>query len=112
MTTEKTYSSEYKRKVIQLTEIKRQHEGLTKKELCQVYGFSYAFYVNITTAINNPSDAMAQTLEGYIQTSSDKIYRQVFKNRKEEKLNQKLEISDAMREEFIAKMVKDGIVQE
>lgn len=78
-------------------EIKRIGERLTKKELCNIYGFNYQFYMNAVSGRNTPSKKMADELEKYLDTPTDEVYKLVFQKRSvEDSFHLGLEIDESL----------------
>lgn len=81
------------RLIVKKAEIKRVGEKLTKKEICNIYGFNYTFYMNIVGGRNLPSQKMVKLLQEYLDTPTEEVYKMVFKSRNTEtSFNNTLEI--------------------
>lgn len=81
------------RLILEKAEIKRVGEKLTKKEICNIYGFNYTFYMNIIGGRNLPSQKMVKLLQKYLDTPTEEVYKMVFKSRyAETSFNNTLEI--------------------
>jgi hypothetical protein len=84
------------RKILKKAEIKRVCEKLTKKELCNIYGFNYNFYMNCLSGRNFPSKKMTDSLLEYLETPTSQVYKRVFASREiEQKFHEKLEIDES-----------------
>jgi hypothetical protein len=115
------------RNILIRTEMKRIGENLSKKELCDIYGFNYNFYMNCIGGTNNPSMAMVDAMRSYLQTPTPVVYEMVFAHRSspnfkgktvkrnehgKEEFHENLEISDEEYKEFIAKLTEQGFLTE
>lgn len=100
-------------KVLRNAEIKRVGERLTKKELCNIYGFNYNFYMNCVSRRNYPSQKMVEDLSVYLETPTDKVHKMVFASReKEDGFHKNLAISDAEAKELTEKLKNSDILTE
>ncbi|WP_144473111.1 hypothetical protein [Bacillus pumilus] len=64
--------------ILELVEIKRVCENLKKRELCEIYGISYTYYVNNTIGASAPSKRMIESLTEYLNTKTSDVYKKVF----------------------------------
>lgn len=88
----------YYRELIKKTEIKRVAEHLTKRELTNILDLHYNFYWNCVTGRNEPSKNLADALEVYLKTPTDKVYETVFARRANEDRNKRTKRDDSGKE--------------
>lgn len=101
------------RELLKKAEMKRVGEKLTKKELCNIYGFNYNFYMNCISGRNFPSQQMQDSLTEYLVTPTDKVYQMVFATREgEDKFHDKLEIEMEQANKFLEELRKSNIFRE
>jgi DNA-binding XRE family transcriptional regulator len=94
-------------------EMKRVGERLTKKELCNIYGFNYNFYMNCVSNRNQPSKQMADSLHDYLNTPTEDVFRLVFASRnKESDFHEKLNIEQDEANEFLEKLTNNDVFKE
>lgn len=72
------------KELIRKVEVKRAGERITKKELCNIYGLHYNFYMNCLNGSNAPSAKMIDAFRQYVYTSKAEVYKLLFDSRKEE----------------------------
>lgn len=110
---DKTQKRNELRKLLRKAEIKRVGERLTKKELCNIYGFNYNFYMNCVSNRNQISEKMAEQLTGYLITPTEKVHVMVFASReKEVEYHEMLEIEEKEANQLLEKLAKDNIFKE
>lgn len=80
--------------VIEVAEVKRINEKLTKREVARMCGVSYNYYINCTTGLNQPSAKMINSLEEYVNTKTIEVYKKVFNLRKQESIHESLDINE------------------
>ena len=113
MTANDEATRKYLKEILKKAEIKRVGERLTKKELCNIYGFNYQFYMNAVSDRNVPSHKMAKSLSDYLETPTDTVYRKVFASRKkEDEFHKELKIDKYEAEIFIEMLEGDEIFRE
>lgn len=77
--------SEHLREILKKAEIKRVGEKITKKELCNIFGLNYNFYMNCVSGVASyPSQTMADELFKYMQMPTQEVYSRVFAQRSAE----------------------------
>lgn len=97
--------SEQYKTTLNRAEIKRIGEKLTKKELCNIYGFNYQFYMNAVSGRNTPSKKMADELESYLNSSSTEVYKMVFESREAEtSFHQELPIEETLFDNMVIRL--------
>lgn len=81
--------------ILKKAEIKRVKERLTKKEICNIFGFNYNFYMNCVSDRNKPSKKMGEQLSEYLETPTIEVYKMVFASREPEtEFHKNLHITD------------------
>jgi hypothetical protein len=123
----KLQQSEDLKKLLRKAEIKRVGENLSKKELCDIFGFNYNFYMNCISNRNLPSAGMADALRYYLEIPTSTVYEMVFAHRSsndfkgktvkrrengKEEFHELLGIEDDDYKEFISQLEKNGIFKE
>ncbi len=64
--------------IIRKAEVKRIAEQLKKSELCSVMGIQYNYYCNCASVRDEPSQALKQKLERYLEMPTAVVYESVF----------------------------------
>lgn len=91
---EREAQKSFEKEIFKKAEIKRICEKLTKKEICNIYGFNYTFFMNSLSGRNRPSREIIESLQEYLNTPTQEIYTKVFLSREAETLfNKNLDIS-------------------
>ena len=104
---------QYYKEIIKKAEIKRTIERVKKKELCEIYGLNYQFYMNTIGGRNLPSKKMVELLEEYIRTPSEKVREMIFLSRTpEEDYHKALDISDDEVDRFLSILREESIINE
>ena len=76
-------------RVILYAETKRIAENLTKMEMCQIMNINNNYYINCISGRVTPSQSIVDSLNNYINMSTDEVYKRVFAFRSSKKYNAK-----------------------
>lgn len=94
-------------------EIKRVHEKLTKKELCNIYGLNYNFYMNCLSGRNFPSKKMDTAMKEYLTTPTQRVYEMVFAFREQEtEYHVNLAVTQNKEEKYRKELIESGYLSE
>lgn len=64
--------------IIRKVEVKRIAEQLKKSELCSIMGIQYNYYCNCASVRDEPSQALKQKLQKYLEMPTPVVYESVF----------------------------------
>lgn len=99
--------------LLQKVEVKRVGEKVSKKELCNIYGFHYNFYMNCLNGRNVPSKNMVEGFNKYLETGTEDVHKLVFKSREvEEKFHPALGIGEKELKAIKKKLKSNGYYEE
>ncbi len=96
--------------VMKIAEVKRINEKLTKRELASLCAVNYNYYINCTTGLNPPSAKMIESLDRYVRTRTEDVYKKVFNIRKSEgRPHESLNIDPDEYDEITERLSKNGV---
>lgn len=99
--------------IFKKAEVKRRAERLTKKELCNLYGINYNFYMNCLNKTSLPSEVLVKHLQDYLVIPTEEVYHKVMGLRAyEEKFHHRLDITDEEVKLFEESMKNEGVLNE